>query len=607
MTTSAMNGPVNKTVLTAKNRMGPGLAAALAGLALAFGAPTSHATDLELEGNLRNNGGTDWENLFDVSGSNVPTPKATLPDGYSEAVFVRDFIPGKSGPDASTFATGSKDTLNVTPGWQCNKDNNVNDKTDIVNAYAAASEDANGDIIVYFALERFSNEGDGNVGFWFLKDGSVGCEILTGKTGSFTGNHSDGDVLIVSEFSGGGKVSDIFAYKWVGGAAGGLDPTPIADGDECTGGGASQDLCAIVNGSLLTGWGGATDIPWLTETKQPGPTPSNDLAVSELFEGKINLTNLDLVGCFSRYMAVTRSSTSLTATLFDYALGDFDLCSIAVTKSCTTPTTEVPNPVINADGDQVVTTFDVTVTNDGASTVSDVTIEEDIVVGTGESCELIAIDGEEVTPAVDLGDGEPYEIAASLAKDASVVAQVRCETNANPLDNKVTARAKPFAGATGVDLSASYDMTDAQLCPLDVSPAIDVNKECTEVRLTTVDGVLTMEVEVDVDLTNTSAEKLVDVQITNRVGEVAGGTPLIPLAHVDSNGDPLPAFDGDLAPGEKVYFKSVYVPTATKGDVTDPGLASFPDRVDASGTGALSDQSATDWSTADCPLCPPHE
>lgn len=594
---------VKKTALTAKKRIGPGLAAALT-LALAFGAPTSQATDLELEGNLLNDGNTDWENLFDVSGSNVPTPKATLPTDYSEAVFVRDFIPGKSGPDESTFATGSKDTLNVNPGWQCNKDNNVNDKTDIVNAYATASEDASGDIVVYFAMERFSNEGDGNVGFWFLKDGSVGCEIVTGKTGSFTGNHSDGDILIVSEFSGGGKVSTIAAYKWVGGADGALNETPIAAGGECTGGGAGQDLCAIVNGSLLDGWGSSTDVPWLTETKQPGPTPSNDLAVSELFEGKINLTNLNLVGCFSRYMAVTRSSTSLTATLFDYALGDFNLCSIAVTKSCTAGE-GIENPVINAAGDQVITTFDVTVTNDGASTVSEVTIEEDITLGTGESCELIAIGGEDVTP-VDLGDGEPYEIAASLAKDASIVAQVRCETDDNPLDNKVTARAKPFAGATGTDLSASYDMTAEQLCPLNVSPAIDVNKACTDVRLVTVDSVLTMEVEVDVDLTNTSAEKLVDVDVDNVVGDQAGGTP-IALTHVDSNGDPLPAFDGDLAPGETVYFKSVYVPTATKNDEDDPALASFPDRVDASGTGAISGQPATDWSTADCPLCPPHD
>lgn len=562
------------------------------------------AADLELEGNILNDGDPDWEDIFDVSGTNVPTQANPLPAGFVESVFVRDFVPGASGPDISTFTTGSKDTLNITPGWECTRSNNVNDKTDIVNAYAAAA--TNGDIVVYFAMERYSNEGTGNIGFWFLKDGSTGCAVQPNgpKTLPFTGNHSDGDILIVAEFDNGGANVTILAYRWVGGAGGFLDPTPVAADSKCVNGGAAQNLCGIVNGNLLAGYGAATDVPWLTETKQPGNTPSNDLDVSEFFEGKINLTALNLVGCFTKYMAVTRSSTSLTATIFDYALGDFSLCSIDVTKACTTG---IDNPVINNTGDKVVTTFDVTVTNDGAGSVSNVTIEEDITLSAGESCELIAIDGDTTGLPTDISNGLPVEIAASLAKDASVVAQVRCTTNDNPLDNKVTARAKSVASAGSADLVESYDMTEQQLCPLAISPMIDVNKSCTDVRLTTVGGVLTMEVEVDVTLTNTSQEKLINVLIANVVGDTAGGTP-IPLQHVDSDGETaLPAFDGDLAPGETVYFESVYVPTVVKDGGTDPATASFEDRVDASGVGAISGQSATDFSTADCPLCPPHE
>ncbi|MBD3635256.1 MAG: hypothetical protein HUJ23_10170 [Methylophaga sp.] len=562
------------------------------------------AADLELEGNILNDGNTDWEDIFDVSGNNVPTQANSLPAGYVESVFVRDFVPGASGPDISTFTTGSKDTLNITPGWECTRSNNVNDKTDIVNAYAVAA--TNGDIIVYFAMERYSNEGTGNIGFWFLKDGSTGCAVQPNgpKTLPFTGNHSDGDILIVAEFDNGGANVTILAYRWVGGAGGFLDPTPVAADSKCVNGGAAQNLCGIVNGNLLAGYGAGTDVPWLTETKQPGNTPSNDLDVSEFFEGKINLTALNLVGCFTKYMAVTRSSTSLTATIFDYALGDFSLCSIDVTKACTTG---IDNPVINNTGDKVVTTFDVTVTNDGAGSVSNVTIEEDITLSAGESCELIAIDGDTTGLPTDISNGLPVEIAASLAKDASVVAQVRCTTNDNPLDNKVTARAKSVASAGSADLVESYDMTEQQLCPLAVNPMIDVNKSCTDVRLTTVGGVLTMEVEVDVTLTNTSEEKLINVLIANVVGDTAGGTP-IPLQHVDSDGETvLPAFDGDLAPGETVYFESVYVPTVVKDGGTDPATASFEDRVDASGVGAISGQTATDFSTADCPLCPPHE
>ncbi len=569
-------------------------------LLIMLGATSVYAADLELDGNIRNNGITDWEDIFDVSGNNVPTPANPLPAGFGQAVFVRDFVPGKSGPDISTFATGSKDTLNISPGWECTKSNNVNDKTDIVNAYATAS--TNGDVIAYFALERYSNDGTGNVGFWFLKDGSTGCDPSP-KTGSFTGNHADGDILIVSEFSKGGGVATILAYRWVGGAGGFLDPTPIAAGSQCIGGGGGQNLCAIVNGNLLTGYGVGKDVPWLTETKASGPNPSNDLLESEFFEGKINLTQLGLVGCFSKYMAVTRSSTSLTATIFDYALGNFSLCSIDVTKACTTG---VDNPVVNATGDAIVTLFDVVVTNDGVSTINNVSIEEDITLGTGESCKVVAIDGNPVGP-VDISNGSPYVVKASLAKDATVTTQVSCETNDNPLDNKVTARAKSIASAGAPDLSDSYDMTAAQLCPLNISPMIDVNKQCTDVRLTKVSDILTVEVEVDIDLTNTSDEKLESVLISNVVGDTAGGTP-ITLNHVDVNGLPLPAFDGDLAPGETAYFKSIYVPSDVDGGIAadnDTGDANFTDRVDASGVGAISGSSATDFSTATCPLCPP--
>lgn len=569
-------------------------------LIVGLGASSAYAADLELDGNILNDGATDWEDIYDVTGNNVPVPANPLPAGFSQSVFVRDFVPGKSGPDISTFATGSKDTLNISTGWQCNKDNNVNDKTDIVNAYATAA--TNGDVIAYFALERYANDGTGNVGFWFLKDGSTGC-TPNPKTGSFIGDHVDGDILIVSEFSKGGGVATILAYRWVGGAGGFLDPTPIAAGSQCIGGGVGQNLCAIVNGNLLHGYGVGTDVPWLTETKESGPNPSNDLDESEFFEGKINLTQLNLLGCFSKYMAVTRSSTSLTATIFDYALGNFSLCSINVDKQCNN---NGGYPKVNGAGDAILSLFDVIVTNDGVSTINDVSIEEDISLDVGESCKVVAVGGNPVGP-VDISDGSPYIIAASLAKDTSLTAEVLCETNENPLDNTVTARAKSIVSAGPPDLSDSHDMTEAQLCDaVNISPMIDVNKQCTDLRLTSVGGVLTMEVEVDIDLTNTSQEKLVDVLITNVVGDTAGGTP-ITLNHVDINGDPLPAFDGDLAPGEIAYFKSVYVPSDVDGGIaTDDstGNATFTDRVDASGTGVLSGDTATDYNTATCDLCP---
>ena len=68
---------------------------------------------------------------------------------FTAATFTRDF---RSGPDCTlnssvktfctsdttTYATGSKDTLDINTGWACNFDHNVNSKIDIMNAYSAA-------------------------------------------------------------------------------------------------------------------------------------------------------------------------------------------------------------------------------------------------------------------------------------------------------------------------------------------------------------------------------------------------------------------------------------------------------------------------------------
>src|SRR4051812_4073153 len=69
---------------------------------------------------------------------------------FGAASFQRDFESGSSctlnaynstfcTADDSTYATGSKDTLGIgNGGWQCNHDNNVNSKIDIMNAYTAS-------------------------------------------------------------------------------------------------------------------------------------------------------------------------------------------------------------------------------------------------------------------------------------------------------------------------------------------------------------------------------------------------------------------------------------------------------------------------------------
>jgi len=283
----------------------------------------------------------DWDSIFTAAGANV----SPLPAGFSAAKFTKDFNQTASGgfstDDSTTFATGSKDTLSITPGWQCNHDSNVNSKTDIMNAYSAAYTAPNGDQIVYFALERNSNAGDGNVAFWFLQN-AVGCSSPKGNV-PFNGDHADGDLLIVSAFTNGGSVSNVSVYRWNGGASGSLGSTAVALGGDCKtqSPGAADVACATVNGPT-NGVGGTITTPWLTSNKVQGV--GNSLQTSEFFEGALNLSRSGLGNrCFNVFIGDTRSSQSLTATLFDFAQGTLGECK-STTKTTPVDATDTTQP-----------------------------------------------------------------------------------------------------------------------------------------------------------------------------------------------------------------------------------------------------------------------
>ena len=115
--------------------------------------------------------------------------------------------------DDTTYATGSKDTLGIgNGGWQCNHDNNVNSKIDIMNAYVAQYTAPNGHKIFYFGVERNVSNGTNDVGVWFLQSGAS-CSAPTGHL-NFTGGHLDGDTLVVAEQTSGGGVSTAKAFRW---------------------------------------------------------------------------------------------------------------------------------------------------------------------------------------------------------------------------------------------------------------------------------------------------------------------------------------------------------------------------------------------------------
>ena len=266
----------------------------------------------------------DWDSLFDSTGATK-----TLPPDFTGASFVRDFKTNPNGSfntsDDTTFATGSKDTLPIATGWQCTVSNNVNNKDDLMNVYGALYKDpSTSDEIAYFALERNTNTGSGDVAFWFLQD-NADC-VSNGTTADWTGDHKDGDILVVSAFTNGGVVSTIDAYRWNGGAGGSLGTTPIAHGVGCRNPATPLgDLtCAVVN-APTNGINGTITTPWLTANADDGV--GHSLRTSEFFEGGLNLSDLGLADkCFNTFVSNTRTSPSLEATLFDYARGQLGNC-----------------------------------------------------------------------------------------------------------------------------------------------------------------------------------------------------------------------------------------------------------------------------------------
>jgi hypothetical protein len=86
----------------------------------------------------------------------------------------------------------------------------------------------------------------------------------------------------------------------------------------------------------------------------------HSLRVSEFFEGGVNLTNNGLAGtCFNTFLADTRSSTSLTATLFDYARDRLGQCAATMTTAVSQAGPVAPGTAVHdtatVTGDKPVT------------------------------------------------------------------------------------------------------------------------------------------------------------------------------------------------------------------------------------------------------------
>lgn len=472
----------------------------------------------------------------------------------------------------SVFSGGDKDTLDVSDwGW---KDGSVPDKDDLTHAYAAAYNEE-GELLVYFGADRYSNVGDAYIGFWFFKQ-----KIHAEPGGHFSGVHSKGDTLVLINFpQGANDAPNLAVVEWDTSCRNGSkDPDCVAPNlrlllqkEGAIGGNdvCGEELyCAVTNA-------GEVAIPdmetepsgkwsdYVPKSGNPGVFPAESF-----FEGGINLSRIlgDSDGCFSSFMAETRSSSSFTASLKDFVLGSFELCGIEITKTCT-------DGDLNDDETGFKFSFAGTVTNTGFGAVYDVVIMDDNGTPNNANDDFIAAEFE------------------SIPKGESVNYSGNFESSGNGPTNTVYAKAASRDGSEQTITASAI-----ALCPtVDRDPAIDVTKSCqSKVDWEEVAGKLVLRVDYGGKVCNTTG-----------MGEGEDYIPGISLKNVTVKDEPSGNIHniGTLAPATCQDYAGSYYPTSS-GNKANPADVSFSDTVTATGTAPLGFGTATETASATCPLCP---
>ena len=238
---------------------------------------------------------------------------------------------------ATTFeGGGSKDDLDV-PNWQYGAGSSP-PKDEITNAYAAlyfkdAGLGAGPETILVFGADRFAQNGAAQIGFWFFQKD---VHPVAGSN-TFTNEHTNGDILILSDFTIGGAITTIRVFRWnsPGGSINGtLDQ--IGVGVDCAAPGGPKFFCGEVNSANAAS-------PW---NYTPKSGAANTFPAGGFYEGAVNLTALGVADvCFAAFLAETRTSPSVDATLKDFVQGVFpqkpSVQGTGTALTCANPTGQI--------------------------------------------------------------------------------------------------------------------------------------------------------------------------------------------------------------------------------------------------------------------------
>jgi len=450
----------------------------------------------ELEGNTTDEdvtgSGTDWDPLY------LESLKPAADQDYPANLITFTGITADPAPQSIYWKGGSKDINDVTEWWY--KDGSVPDKDDITNAYAAAYSNPTkvckksavddtrvpctdagavtvhdvGDLIVYFGLDRYANDGDAFAGFWFFQK-----EVALDGNNRFTGEHKardangPGDMLILVEYPQASNAHpEIKIYEWVasgGDVAPNLDLLATVSNAECVDNGKVQVACAITNLDELT------DAPEWPYTPKSGNTLN--LPFESFFEGGVNVTRLlGSTPCFAAFLAETRASRSETATLKDFVIDEFPVCGIEVSKDC--------DADLNAAGDGVEVTFSGTLDNTGGSSYIAYLKDDQTGSSIDEVCVDVGNDGcgndADVAGLVKQADGSAYfPLTAGVVVRYEGSYDITGLPNTFTVSDTVTALAFTEVADVGTPALAIVSDSDDAECVWSVGPALTVTKECT--------------------------------------------------------------------------------------------------------------------------------
>jgi hypothetical protein len=501
--------------------------------------------------------------LFELDRNAIDSPTvpgddwSTLYAGGGSAKAFTGILPDIGADGGTQFqGGGSKDVLDI-PDWLW-KTGEPLDKDDITNAYAAAylntTDTGNnnvGDLILYYGLDRFSANGSAQVGFWFLQDPNFGLTNTPAGGGfKFSGVHQNNDILVQSNFSQGGVIDRITVYKWLNGAL-----VQVYSAADCLGppGSPSDDAaCATVNQSPQTA-------PWPYTPKANEGSPGTFLT-GGFFEGGINISRLiPDAGCFTGFIAETRTSTPFDARLKDFVRGTFDVCSIKVTKTGDT---------LSKVGDPV--DYSVAIENTGALPLYKDDIS-DTLLGN------ITINGvDQANPYV-----QSNSCGASLVSGASCTITLRRTVQAgdpDPLPNTATAVYRGKSDLSGSAVSGSDDHSVNLF-----QPSITFDKSVDSHLSKVGDGV-----KYTLTLKNTSSSDTPDLVctvsdpklgISKNVTLASGGQDVTNKSYTFQDGDPDPYDNTATASCSPTGFPNVL----TKSDSESVNL--FQPAIDVAKTG----------------------